>query len=125
MKILLAEDDQSICTVARICLEKIGGHQVTVVNDGKAAVDQSVIANFDVILLDGMMPVLDGISACKQMISLGIKSPIIFMTAKSQESDILDSLSAGAIGYIQKPFDPQTLPALIQSILSQKGRLAA
>jgi DNA-binding response OmpR family regulator len=125
MKILLAEDDVSICTVTRLCLEKIGGHQVTVVHDGKAAVEKTLAETFDVILLDGMMPILDGVSACRQMIAHGIRSPILFMTAKSQESDISEGLSAGAIGYIQKPFDPKTLSAMIQTILSEKASVAA
>ena len=125
MKILLAEDDLSICTVVRICLERVGGHQVVVVHDGKAAVDKAASSPFDLILLDGMMPILDGVSACRQILARGIRSPIIFMTAKSQESDISLGLSSGAIGYIQKPFDPQTLPSLINTILAQKGRLVA
>ena len=125
MKILLAEDDLSICTVVRICLEKVGGHHVTVVHDGKAAVEVATSAPFDLILLDGMMPILDGVSACQQILASGVKSPIIFMTAKSQESDISMGLSSGAIGYIQKPFDPQTLPTMINSILTQKGRLVS
>lgn len=124
MRILLAEDDLSICTVAKVCLEKIGGHQVTVVHDGKSAVDYSLAQSFDLILLDGMMPVLDGVSACRQMLMQGVTSPIVFMTAKSQESDIAEGLNAGAIGYIQKPFDPKTLPSTIQSILNQKGLAA-
>ncbi len=109
MKILLAEDDANIVIIAKITLEKIGHHQVTVATDGKITFEIASQNPFDLILLDGMMPHMDGVTVFKKLKELHIKTPVIFLSAKSQEADIKEVLDLGAIGYIQKPFEPKTL----------------
>lgn len=120
MKILLAEDDGSISVIVKLALEKMGGHNVTVAADGIRALELALTQDYDLILLDSMMPGRDGLTVCRELKKLKDPFPnIIFMTAKSQESDVREGIQAGAIGYIQKPFDPKTISQVIEKIVSQ------
>lgn len=122
MKILLAEDDSNIAMIAKITLERIGKHSVTVVADGKSALDLALKEQFDLILLDGMMPVMDGATVLKNLKTTNVSHvPVIFLSAKSQEVDIKEVMDLGAIGYIQKPFEPKTLCTQIDQILAKKA----
>lgn len=121
MKILLAEDDPSIQTVARLSLKKIGGHEVHTVENGQEAIDKASKENFDLIILDCMMPVLDGFKACREL-KLREETasiPIIFMTAKNQKSDTDEVYKLGAVGLITKPFDARELCADIEKIMNK------
>lgn len=117
MKILLAEDDFNISTIAKLTLEKLGGHEVTVVSDGEQALNAGVRGTYDVILLDEMMPKMNGLKVSAELKSR-VKNPppIIFLSAKSQESDIREFQERGT-GFIPKPFDPMKLPQQILDIL--------
>src|ERR1051325_6708659 len=125
MNILLAEDEPDIQLVARIALED-EAHRVVVVDDGNAAIERARAEPFDVVLLDVMMPRLDGFGACRQLKAdpRTRHIPIIFLTARSQEFDVRDGLELGAIGYIIKPFDAFKLASEIVALLnrSQIGR---
>lgn len=122
MRILLAEDDSNISIIAKITLEKVGNHKVVTVADGKSALDLALKENFDLILLDGMMPIMDGVTVLKSLkVSSVAQIPVIFLSAKSQESDIKEVLELGAIGYIQKPFEPRTLCDQINELLAKKA----
>src|SRR5215218_5450503 len=116
MKILFAEDEPDIQFVARIALED-EGHQLVTVDDGQAAVARALAEPFDVILLDVMMPRLDGLGACKllQADSRTRDIPVIFLTARSQQFEVQAGLRLGALGYIIKPFDTFTLASEIIS----------
>lgn len=117
MKILLAEDDSNISTIAQMALEQLGGHKVTVACDGIAALEIALKEDFDLILLDEMMPRMNGLKVCEELEQLSDRSvPIIFLSAKSSESDIGLFKSAG-LGFIPKPFDPTNLANLIEEIL--------
>lgn len=132
MKILLCEDDPNIATIARLALEQIGGHQVVWANDGGAALKLGTEENFDLILLDDMMPKMSGVEVCKAYLIASANSansasgaskkqaPVIFISANSQEKNVKE-LSPVAVGYISKPFDPMNLNQQIVSIL--KGEL--
>ncbi len=117
MRILLAEDDSNIAMIAKITLEKIGKHQVAHVLNGKDALDLALKESFDLILLDGMMPLMDGVTVLKNLKNSTSSTPVIFLSAKSQESDIKEVLELGAIGFIQKPFEPRTLCEQIDNLL--------
>lgn len=123
MNILLAEDDPNIAVIVRIVLERIGGHQVTIASDGEQALKTASDGKFDLILLDGMMPKKNGVSVCREYRENGGRTPVIFLSAKSQQSDIDEFLNYG-IGYIQKPFDPSTVCNLINDILQARGAAA-
>jgi CheY-like chemotaxis protein len=121
MKILVAEDDPSIQTIAKLTLQKVGGHDVTVVENGREALERAKSETFDLIILDGMMPEMDGFQACQHLKADPVTQsiPVIFMTAKNQQNDVEEGYKAGAIGYIVKPFDAQQLCSEIQKIFSK------
>ena len=117
MRILMAEDDVNIVTIAKVALEKIGGHEVVVVNDGEAALEKISNELFDVVLLDEMMPKMNGRDVFKQYLAAGEHDNlVIFMSANHRDLD-KDPLTYPEIGYIGKPFDPMTLSTQIESIL--------
>lgn len=119
MRILLAEDDPSISTIARMTLEHMGGHQVTVVSNGSEALQTALAGGFDLILLDEMMPKMNGLKVCaayKQNCSS--PAPVIFLSAKSQTDEVVKEFQREGIGFIAKPFDPQILCQQIDSILA-------
>lgn len=122
MKILLAEDDPNISLIARLSLEQLGGHQVHLAIDGKMALEMATSYDFDLILLDEMMPKINGLSVCRQYRELTPNgTPIIFLSAKSQDSDIAAFTSEG-LGFIPKPFDPTLLCQEIDQILQKNKR---
>jgi DNA-binding response OmpR family regulator len=117
MRVLLAEDDHNISLIAKISLEKLAGHEVTVVSDGEQALAEALTQKYDVILLDEMMPKMNGLRVCqaykKQCPN---PKPVIFLSAKSQDSDIREFYETGS-GYIPKPFDPMKLGDQIKEAL--------
>ncbi|MEO7912072.1 MAG: response regulator [Roseiflexaceae bacterium] len=121
MKILFAEDEPDIQFVARIALED-EGHQIVTVDDGQAAFERALAEPFDVILLDVMMPRLDGLGACRKLQEdqRTRAIPVIFLTARSQQFEIQAGLRLGALGYIIKPFDTFTLASEITRLLTRR-----
>ncbi|HET9705622.1 MAG TPA: response regulator [Vicinamibacterales bacterium] len=121
---VLAEDDPDIQLVARLALKR-AGFNVTVVGNGQEALDAVQRTPPDVILLDWMMPELDGPETCRRLKSdpatAGI--PVVFLTAKSQEAEIQRGLSLGAAGYVTKPFDALALGQQIKDIVASRGEL--
>ena len=118
-KILLAEDEEDIRKVAQISLQFRGGWAVTLAADGEECLAKAAQERPDLILLDCMMPKLDGYETCrrlKQDPDLR-EIPVIFLTAKSQESEVRKGLALGAVGYLIKPFNPMSLAAEIREIL--------
>lgn len=123
MKVLLAEDDPNISVIAKMSLEKIGGFEVTVVSDGEQALFEALSGRYDVILLDEMMPKMNGVRVCKSYKEQCPNPvPVIFLSAKSQESDIREFTELGT-GFIPKPFDPMKLSSQINELLG--GQVAA
>lgn len=116
-KILSIDDDEDIRTIISMALE-IGGYEVRTCSSGEQAVDFSLAFKPDLILLDVMMPGLDGPQTLKKLLSTPetSKIPIVFMTAKSQSFEIVELKQMGAFDAITKPFDPMTLPKLINDI---------
>jgi CheY-like chemotaxis protein len=118
LKALLAEDEPDIQLVARMSLRR-ADFDVTVANDGFEVIEKVAGLQPNVILLDWMMPGMDGLEACKRLkadpATAGI--PVIFLTAKSQETEIRQGLALGAVGYITKPFDALTLGTRVRELL--------
>ncbi len=118
MNILLCEDDPNIATIARLALEHVGHHQVTWVADGNAAKSNAMTGQFDVILLDEMMPHKSGADVCNEIRQLGQPTaPIIFLSANPQTARV-EEFRPMTVGYIAKPFDPLQLCSQIENILS-------
>lgn len=118
MRVLLAEDDPNISIIAKISLEKIAGFDVTVVSDGESALNEALTQKYDLILLDEMMPKMNGIKVCQEYKARceSKPKPVIFLSAKSQDSDIREFTINGT-GFIPKPFDPRKLPQQIADLL--------
>lgn len=120
--VLLAEDDPDIQLVARLALKR-AGFTVTVVGNGEEALAAVREHRPDVVLLDWMMPELDGPETCRRLKSdPGTAAiPIIFLTAKSQEAEIQRGLSLGAAGYVTKPFDALALGRQVKDLVSKSA----
>jgi two-component system, OmpR family, response regulator len=125
-KILHIEDEVDIQEVARIALEDVGGFFVTVVGSGKEGLAAASRTQPDVILLDVMMPGMDGPTTLQELRRTPATAsiPVIFMTAKAQTHEIERYLALGALGVITKPFDPMTLAEEVSALLktNQKPR---
>lgn len=120
-RILHVEDDPSIQAVARVALEAVGGFQVLSCSSGQAALDQVQGFAPDFILLDVMMPGMDGpqtLERLSQLVDIE-QIPVAFMTAKVQPNEIEHYRSLGAREVIIKPFDPMQLATQIRTIWSQ------
>ena len=117
-RILYIEDEDSIRTIALTVLEALGGFTVVACASGMQALEAAPDAAADLILLDVMMPGMDGPATLKALRALPqtAQTPAIFMTAKVQASEIQQYKSLGAIDVIAKPFDPMTLSAQISEI---------
>ncbi|MCL2497472.1 MAG: response regulator transcription factor, partial [Symbiobacteriaceae bacterium] len=114
-KIMVVEDEKPIADILQYNLEK-EGYEVRVVGDGREAVRETLAWQPDLLLLDLMLPSLDGISVCRE-VRRELPLPIIMLTAKGSESDIVNGLSAGADDYITKPFSMRILIARVQAFL--------
>jgi DNA-binding response OmpR family regulator len=114
-KILVVEDEKDLARAIRAILE-FSKYSVTVAYNGQEALDEVKKQKFDVILMDVMMPIMDGITALKEMRKTGINTPIIMLTAKSQIDDKVEGLDSGANDYLTKPFDKKELLARIRAL---------
>lgn len=117
--ILVVDDDAAILTMIRRILEK-DGHDVTVVSDS-IKVNEMKPDRFDLILLDVMMPGKDGLTLCGELRKI-VDCPILFLTAKSEESSLVRGLDAGADDYISKPFGAAELRARVAAHLRRETR---
>ena len=120
-KILIIEDDIAIAEIERDFLE-IEGFNVTIVTDGLDGYNKAKNEQYDLILLDIMLPNMNGIEICRN-IRGKIDVPIIMVTAKGEESDKVRGLGLGADDYVSKPFSPTELVARVKANLAQYERL--
>ncbi|MBP3692508.1 MAG: response regulator transcription factor [Clostridia bacterium] len=118
-KVLVVDDDINICELLRLYLEK-EGFAVTVANDGKSAVDVVKNNEFDIILLDIMLPGLDGWQVCREIRKDSLV-PIIMITAKGETFDKILGLELGADDYVPKPFDAKEVVARVKAVLRRYG----
>lgn len=119
MKILLAEDENDLREVIKDYLE-IKGYYVDAVANGALAVDKLASDAYDAAVMDIMMPVMDGVTAMKKIRESGNTVPAIFLTAKSEVSDRVEGLDAGADDYLTKPFAMEELSARIRALYRRK-----
>ena len=114
-KILIVDDDENICELLRLYLEK-DGFETIVANDGEQAVDYAAKYSPDLILLDIMLPKLDGWQVCREIRKTS-ETPIIMLTAKGETFDKILGLELGADDYVSKPFDTKEVIARIKAVL--------
>lgn len=120
-RILVAEDEKNIARLEKDYLE-MSDFYVDVVHSGTKAVDYALQGNYDLVILDLMLPGCDGYQVCKK-IRDKIDIPIIMVTARSESIDVIRGLGLGADDYIIKPFDPAQLVARVKSHLRRYNRL--
>ncbi len=120
-KILIIEDDDEISMLERDYLE-INGFSADIISDGSRAVDAALYGSYDLILLDLMLPGMNGYEICRE-IRDKVDIPILMVTAKLESVDKIRGLGLGADDYIAKPFDPAELVARIKSHLKRYSRL--
>jgi len=120
--ILLVDDEPDILTIADYALTKVGGFKVMTFSDSENAIEQVEELMPDMIILDVMMPKMDGIETLARLNNIKALShvPVIFMTARVEENEISRYLDLGAIGVIHKPFDPMTLSIQVMKLWEQK-----
>lgn len=115
MRLLLAEDERSLSRAVAAILEK-NHYSVDTVYDGQEALDYLAAGNYDALVLDIMMPKLDGIAVLKEIRAKGNRIPVLLLTAKSEVDDKVLGLDSGANDYLTKPFDARELLARIRAI---------
>lgn len=120
MRILIVEDEVNLAEALLQILKK-HHYSVDVVHDGQAGLDNALSGIYDLLLLDIMLPVMDGISLLKTIRNKGIPTPVIMLTAKGEIPDKIAGLDHGADDYVPKPFSTEELLARIRAALRRKG----
>lgn len=121
-KILVVDDEESIVTLLQFNLEK-AGYEVNTAMDGATAFELAKNEKFDLIILDLMIPEMDGLEVCKQLRLNHIIVPILMLTAKDDEFDKVLGLELGADDYMTKPFSPREVVARVRAILRRVGQV--
>lgn len=116
LKILLAEDDKNLGTVLKAYLDA-KNYQCTLCVNGKEALENYKENEFDFLILDVMMPVMDGFTLAREIRETDETTPILFLTAKSLQEDVMEGFKAGGDDYLSKPFHMDELLARIEAIL--------
>lgn len=120
MRLLIAEDEADLAEALTAFFEK---NQFTVdtVRDGAAAYDYASTGAYDALVLDVMMPKLDGVEVLRRLRADGIRTPAMMLTAKSQKDDRITGFNAGADDYLPKPFEPDELICRVRAMLRRGG----
>ncbi len=116
MRLLIAEDDVDLAEALAFLFEK-NQFSADTVNDGFAAYDYAVAGNYDGIILDVMMPKMDGIEVLRKLRRENIKTPVMMLTAKGEKDDRITGFDSGADDYLPKPFEPDELISRVRAML--------
>lgn len=122
-RILLVEDDPKVARTVQLYLEA-GGFEAVWVDDGRSAVERFETETFDLVVLDLLLPGLDGYAVCRRLRE-GSRVPIVMLTARTTEDDRVRGLDLGADDYVVKPFSPRELMARIRAVLRRAETLPA
>lgn len=120
-KVLLVDDDEDIRVIGEMALQEVGGFGVVLAGSGADALELAASEQPDVIMLDVMMPQMDGLETFRRLAEqpTTAKIPVVFVTAKVQRHEVQRYLEMGAIGVICKPFDPMGLPGELRDIVER------
>lgn len=121
MKILIVEDDRPLAASLRALLED-RGYEVENTYDGETGVQYALLGVYDLIILDVMLPALNGWQAARQLRAQKCAAPILMLTARGELEDRVEGLNAGADYYLTKPFDTRELLACINTLLRRQGK---
>ena len=122
-KVLVVDDESSIVTLLKYNLEE-AGFEVITASDGREGLNLAISAKPDVIVLDWMLPHMDGMEVCKELRTQKVKTPIIMLTAKDAEFDKVLGLELGADDYMTKPFSPREVTARVKAMIRRSGMSA-
>lgn len=114
--ILVVDDEPDIRNLLRLCLAEVGGYGVDLCASGPEALARLETARPDLVLMDVMMPGLDGPATLAALRGRGLGTPVIFLTAKVQAPEVAALKAQGALGVIAKPFDPMTLADEVRAL---------
>ena len=117
--ILIVEDDPDIADLLELHLSDLG-YRVDVVADGREGLDRARVGDYALILLDRMLPSMDGLDVCRMLRTDGIPTPILMLTAKSEEMDKVIGLDQGADDYVTKPFSVHELLARVKALIRRR-----
>ena len=115
MRILIADDEAEMTDVLEALLSR-EHYAVDIVHDGQDALDYGLTGNYDCLVLDIMMPKLDGLQVLRALRDRGISTPVLLLTAKSQVADRIAGLDSGADDYLPKPFHPGEFTARVRAL---------
>ena len=121
MKILVIEDEKLLADAIKIMLEA-KGFEVKAVHDGETGAEYALLGVYDLLILDVLMPGMDGYEVARKVRANRCSTPILMLTAKSGLEDRIEGLNAGADYYLTKPFDSRELLACINALLRRQGR---
>ncbi|MDO4670939.1 MAG: response regulator transcription factor [Aerococcus sp.] len=123
-RVLVVDDEAAILKLLAFNLKK-DGYAVTTASDGKTAYTLAKESHYDFIVLDLMLPKLDGMEVCRQLRQDGIETPILILTAKDDEVDKILGLELGADDYMTKPFSPRELTARMKAIFRRTEKMVS
>lgn len=124
MRLLIIEDEKHLAEAMKELLKK-ENYVVDVFNDGREGLDNALTGIYDLILLDIMLPSIDGLEILRTIRSEGIQTPVLLLTARNQVNDRVKGLDLGADDYLSKPFAQEELHARIRALLRRKGEVSA
>jgi len=122
MRVLVIEDEVRLADTLRDLLE-MNGYTADVCHDGEAGLDNALSDIYDVILLDVMLPKMDGFTVLRRLRETGGATPVLMLTARSEVADKVEGLDRGADYYLTKPFDPKELLACIRALTRRQPEL--
>ena len=122
MRVLVIEDEVRLAATLQDLLE-LNGYTADVRHDGESGLDEALTGIYDVILLDVMLPRLDGFTVLRRLREAGGSVPVLMLTARSEISDRVEGLDRGADYYLTKPFDPKELLACIRALTRRQPEL--
>ena len=122
MRILIVEDEVRLASTLRDLLE-LNGYSADTCHDGEAGLDNALSGIYDVVILDVMLPKMDGFSVLRSLRAAGNTTPVLLLTARSEVSDKVEGLDCGADYYLTKPFAPGELLACIRALTRRQPEL--
>lgn len=121
MRLLVVEDEKKLATFIKRGLEKKCGHAVDVVHDGEEGLVYGMTVDYDLIILDIMLPGRDGLSVLRELRLKGVKTPILLLTAKATIESKVEGLDSGSDDYLTKPFDLRELVSRVNALLRRNS----
>ena len=122
MNVLVVEDEKRLAAALKHILEEAGYH-VDVVYDGQSGLDYAETGMYDIVILDVMLPKMDGFEVIHRLRRKQVSTPVLFLTARSQLSDKVTGLDRGGDEYMTKPFQPEELLARMRALTRRKGEV--